>query len=91
MAVHLPSVPQPVAGCVAQAPLGSAFPAMTLAQVPSRPPVSALEHAWHWAPHAVLQQRPLTQKPLWHWLVAVHAEPWVSLVTHVPPLQSSRC
>jgi len=48
---------------VAHVPLGSTVPALTLVQVPFAPPVSAFEQAWHCVLHALLQQKPSTQKP----------------------------
>jgi hypothetical protein len=47
-------------------------------------PVSALEQALQVAVHAVLQQKPLTQKPLAHWLGEVHALPWPWVGRQVP-------
>ncbi len=86
-AAHLPSVPHDAGVVTGQVPLGSTLPAVTLPQVPSAPPVAAAEHAWHWPLHAELQQKPLTQKPLVHWLPPEHGEPWPSLGVHVPALQ----
>jgi hypothetical protein len=60
-----------------------AVPASTLPQVPSEPPVSAAVHAWHVPVHAVLQQTPLAQKPLPHWLLPVHGSPMAPMA-HVP-------
>jgi hypothetical protein len=68
-----------LAALFVQRDLGSAPPGSTLAQVPAgavllplqvlqSPPVGASEHA-------LLQQMPSVQKPLWHWLALVHAAP----------------
>jgi len=84
--VHLPSCPHDAAPWSEHEPLGSAPPFFTLAQVPLVPPVAAAEHAWHWPPHALLQQKPLTQKPLRHWSLTVHAVLWASFARHLPPL-----
>jgi hypothetical protein len=44
-----------------------------------RPCAAATSHAWHWPAHAVLQQKPSTQKPVAHWSAAVHAAPLAKL------------
>jgi hypothetical protein len=84
---HLPSVPHVIDAVTGQLPLGSVTPAETLAQVPLVPPVSAPRHDWHFDVHAESQQTwlpagPTHVSPVWHWLVAVHDVPLVSLVTH---------
>jgi hypothetical protein len=71
---HLPSLPQVDAAFAAHRPRGSIVPSITVAQVPFAPPVSAPEQLWQAPPHAVLQQKPSTQKPLVHWSFAVQAE-----------------
>jgi hypothetical protein len=70
---HLPSLPH--GGLAVHCPGGAGVPAFMAAHTPFAAPVSAFEHALHVARHAELQQKPLTQKPLTHWLAAVHALP----------------
>jgi hypothetical protein len=70
---HRPLLPQ--GGCGAQSPVGSLIPATTLAQVPFAWPVSADEQAWYDPLQAVLQQKPLVQKPLAQASLLVHAAP----------------
>src|SRR4051812_30934371 len=70
----------------ARAPAG-APPAFTGEHVPMSP---ITLHAAHWSVHAALQQTPSTQKPLRHWLFAVHGLAGGSIATHLPwALQSS--
>jgi hypothetical protein len=57
---------------------------VTATQVPTEPETS---QAWHWPPHAVLQQTPSTQLPLPHWFAAVQAPPFPILGVHAPALQ----
>jgi hypothetical protein len=84
-AAHLPSPPQ--GGFGWHCPEGAGVPASWLSHIPFAWPVSTPEHAWHVPAHAVLQQKPLTQKPLEHWLCVVHAPPFASFGTQLPPLQ----
>jgi hypothetical protein len=54
-------------------------------QVPTEP---ALVHVTHAPPvQALLQQTPLTQKPLWHAALVVQAAPRPAGVTQAPPMQ----
>jgi len=55
---------------------------LTFSHVPFASPVSAFEQAWHCVLHAVSQQNPSTQLPVWHWSAAPQAVPCVSLSTH---------
>jgi hypothetical protein len=67
-------------------------PAVWLAQVPLLLPVSAALQAWHIPLHILLQQYPLTQLPLLHWLADAQAAPFPSrgAATQLPvPLQTS--
>jgi hypothetical protein len=79
-AAHLPSFLHVDAACAVHWPLGSDAPAMTVPHVPLVPPVSAAEHAWHLPLHALLQQNPLTQLPIWHWLLVEHAVPFENFI-----------
>jgi hypothetical protein len=90
--VHLPSVPHDACAVVAHVPLGSTVPALTLAQAPSRLPVSAAVHAWHCPLHGKLQQTPPALAgahwPLVHWSLPVQGAPFACFGTHwLEPLQ----
>ena len=65
----------PVASQVAPAPQVSCWPAATGAQTPMEP---ALLHVWQSPLHALLQQTPSTQMPLWHSPFATQADPFGS-------------
>jgi hypothetical protein len=54
--------------------------------VPSLPVTS---QAWHWSPHAVLQQKPSTQLPLVHAAFDVHALAFASSGVHMALLQNA--
>jgi hypothetical protein len=56
-------------------------------QVPLVVPPAAIEHASQLFEQAVSQQKPSTQLPVAHWLLAVQAVPCVSLATQLVPLQ----
>ena len=60
---------------------------MMLAHVPFAPPFFTCEHAWQRPPHALLQQKPSTQKPLEHSAFDVHAALFASFVQAPAPLQ----
>ena len=67
--------------------LGS-VPGITPLQVPFAAPVTAPAHDLHEPVHVVLQQKPSTQWPLWHWwFPMVHAEPCGSLRRQLPPVE----
>ena len=67
---------------------GSVPPAM-LPHVPSAPlPFLAAVHAWHVPVHAVLQQTPSAQLPLWHSALSVHANPFENVRQEPLPLQA---
>ena len=84
---HAPLVPQVDAAWVAHWAAGS-VPAATGPQVPSAPPpFMAAVHAMQVPVQAVLQQTPLAQKPLEHWLASVQGLPSPTLTTQAPPLQ----
>jgi hypothetical protein len=72
-------VPAPVHA--ARCPCGSPF------TCEHRPCVAATSHAWHCPVHAVLQQKPSTQKPVSHWSPAVQAAPIAALSEHEPDTQ----
>jgi hypothetical protein len=72
---HLPSRPQVEATLEEQSARGSGRPSIAAAQTPAAAPVSEAAHAWQAPEHAFSQQKPSTQKPLWHWASAVHVEP----------------
>lgn len=61
--------------------LSGSVPRVIAPQVPLAPPVFAALHASQSPAHAVLQQKPSTQFPEVHWLLAVHAVPVESLGT----------
>jgi len=70
---HLPSVPQPEAGCSGQVLVGSTTPAPTAWQTPRNP---GTLHARQ-LPHGPLsQQTPSVQWPVSHWASPAHAAPW---------------
>jgi hypothetical protein len=75
---HLPSLPQVAGAVMTQIARGSGPPSIAAAQTPFAAPVSAAEHAWHAPSQASSQQKPSTQKPLWHWALTVHVEPWTA-------------
>ena len=61
---------------------------LLLGWVPQVPTMPGSAHELHGLPvHAVLQQKPLAQKPLVHWSVAVHVVPVAALGTQRPPEQ----
>jgi hypothetical protein len=75
-----------VHGPAAQMSWGS-LPAVTFLQTPTEPARLQALHPWQDAA-GVSQHTPSTQLPPWHWLLALHAPPWVILVVHaVPPTQ----
>jgi hypothetical protein len=84
---HLPSVPHVAGGVEAHRPRGSVVPFVTLVQAPSAPPVNDAEQAWQAPAHAVSQQKPSTQKPLWHWSATAQEAPCGAVATQVPPAQ----
>jgi hypothetical protein len=51
------------------------------------PSAAATSHAWHWPPHAVLQQYPSTHCPLAHSRPRVHGIPFVFCFAHCVPAQ----
>jgi hypothetical protein len=53
--------------------------------VPRQVPVL---HSWQAPAQALLQQRPSTQLPDWHWVPAVQLAPLASWVRQVPPMQT---
>jgi hypothetical protein len=63
LAVHMPSVPQEAADCVAQRLRGFS-PAVALPHVPFAAPLSVALQAVQVPLHATLQQNPSAQKPL---------------------------
>jgi hypothetical protein len=64
-------------------------PAAAGRQVPLVPVpcCSAAAHATHSVSHAVLQQTPSTQKPLWHSSLVVQTPPLALSPMQWPPLQ----
>ena len=86
---HVPLVPQLDAAVTTHRPRGSSTPFVAGAQVPFVPPLSAAEHAWQAVAHAVSQQKPSTQNPLWHWSAALHAELVGDVATQTVPRQKS--
>jgi len=79
---HMPWLPHGI--IQGHCPDGAVVPALMGAQAPLGSPVSASEHAMQVPLHAELQHRPPTQKPLRHWLLAVHAAPDASSGTQAP-------
>jgi len=73
---ELPSVAQ-----ATRVPCGAP---VTAVQVPTLP---ATSQAWHWLPHALLQQTPSTQLALVHWLFALQVAPLACFAAHTPALQ----
>lgn len=66
---------QLLVGSVAHSLSGSLSTAM-LPHTPLAPePFFAALHAWHSPPHGASQQKPSTQLPLEHWVLAPHAAP----------------
>ena len=63
--------------------LSGSVPVVMLPQTPLTPPFFAAEQAWQRPVHAVLQQKPSTQKPLEHSFAAVHATPVAFFETQV--------
>jgi hypothetical protein len=63
-------------------------PVVTSRQYPSATPVFAREHATHVPVHALSQQKPSTQFPDWHWLLALHAVPLPFLPPQTPDVQA---
>jgi hypothetical protein len=62
-------------------------PTFTGRHNPFAAPVSVIAHELHDAEQADSQQMLLTQFPIEHWLLPVHALPFPSLGTHVPLTQ----
>jgi hypothetical protein len=58
-----------------------------LAQVPLAPPVTDPAQDMQLSVHAVLQQKPLAQKPLEHWFAPAHDAPLECLATQLPLAQ----
>jgi hypothetical protein len=82
-----PSVPQDMAPWVAHVDIVfGVAPAPSDPQMPFISPVCAFEHAWQPLPHALLQQKPSTQLPIWHSWLLVHAALTGSLARQEPLL-----
>ena len=64
-----------------------ALPVGAVAQVPLAGAPASVEHTWHAPLHAVEQQTPSTQLPLWHWRGSLHAAPTPVAATPAPALQ----
>jgi len=81
----MPFWPQ-VEAAVALQSLSGFVPAFTGLQEPSAPPVLAAEQAMQRAPQVLSQQTPSTQKPLVHWVPAMHVPPFACGGTQCPPV-----
>jgi hypothetical protein len=74
----------PVQDCAAQIAPVTAFPQVP---VPVPDSLSDAAQAWQLPLHAVLQQKPSTQKPLRHWSIAVQVAPGAPLSAQLLPTQ----
>jgi hypothetical protein len=81
--LHTPLVPQVLMLAIAHWFFGS-VPEVTALHVPFGWPVSAFEQARQVPVQALLQQKPSTQLPLWHWWFAPHAPPCATFARHMP-------
>ena len=81
LAVHVAPHAVPAPAHAARWPCGSPF------TCEHRPWAAATSHAWHCPVHAVLQQKPSTQKPVSHWSPAAHAAPFSVVLEHNPDTQ----
>jgi hypothetical protein len=81
---HFPFVPQAAGPASVHSPAGSGAPFGAAVHVPSAP---GSAHELHAPPHAVSQQTPWAQKPVWHSPACEHEAPRIFL-PHEFPLQT---